>query len=78
MACRRRKNAEAAREDLLKTLDELVQRNPTERAKRFKEELKVDIVDLDLGSLASVFAVARQLKERYVVRSLESDVSCSC
>ncbi|KAL1721278.1 hypothetical protein EV715DRAFT_271244 [Schizophyllum commune] len=65
MACRRRKNAEAAREDLLKTLDELVERNPTERAKRFKEELKVDIVDLDLGSLASVFAVARVLKERY-------------
>uniref|UniRef100_D8PLY1 3-keto sterol reductase n=1 Tax=Schizophyllum commune (strain H4-8 / FGSC 9210) TaxID=578458 RepID=D8PLY1_SCHCM len=66
MACRRRKNAEAAREDLLKTLDELVERNPTERARKFREELKVDIVDLDLGSLASVFAVARVLKERYL------------
>ncbi|TRM68592.1 hypothetical protein BD626DRAFT_482223 [Schizophyllum amplum] len=65
MACRRRKSAEAAREELLKFLDERVADTPTQRATDFKEELKVDIVDLDLGSLKSVFTLARVLRERY-------------
>ncbi|KAL1747740.1 hypothetical protein HDZ31DRAFT_60920 [Schizophyllum fasciatum] len=65
MACRRRKNAEEARENLLKTLDELVERTPTDRARTFKAELRIDIVDLDLSSLTSVFAAARTLRERY-------------
>ncbi|KAG6831902.1 hypothetical protein H0H87_003553 [Tephrocybe sp. NHM501043] len=70
MACRSIKRAEAARTKLLSLLDSYIlklKKGPgyDGRAQKFRENLVVDIVSLDLAMISSVFKFADELTVKY-------------
>ncbi|KAF9266884.1 3-keto sterol reductase [Marasmius fiardii PR-910] len=70
LACRNKKRADAAREKLLTLLDEHIERLKKREgydghAQVFRENVRIEFHELDLGMLSTVSKFSRELKENY-------------
>ena len=69
MACRNAGKAESARKELLHLLDEdIAQRKECPNydgwAEKFRENVQIDVGQLDLASMSSVFKFAEEVKQK--------------
>ncbi|KAH8829892.1 3-keto sterol reductase [Flagelloscypha sp. PMI_526] len=65
IVCRSIKNANNAKKEIFASLDKHVQKLDTERARKFRENVTIDALQVDLANLDTVFQFAETVNSRY-------------